>query len=108
MNDKGISNLTGLEDFPKLDNLWVNANAIKNLYVSRNPLLKFVFAENNGLFTLVVSHLAAVEKLMLSINELYPLNLTDNIGLQLLGLKNNSLISLDVTSIPKSLKFNIF
>lgn len=108
MNDKGISDLTGLEDFPKLDNLWVNDNEIKTLDVSRNPLLKFVFAENNAIVTLIVTNLADLEKLEVSNNELSQLNLMDNSALQLLGLKNNSLTSLDIAAIPNSIQLNTF
>lgn len=108
MNDKGISSLTGIEDFSKLDNLWVNDNALTTLDVSQNPLLKFVFAENNQLTSLTVTNLTVLEKLEVSNNEISSLNLTDNSLLQVLGLKNNALSSLDISAINNSIQLNTF
>lgn len=108
MNDKGIADLTGLKDFTLLDNLWVNDNVLTILDVSRNPLLKFVFAENNQLTTLTTANLTVLEKLEVSNNELSELNLTDNSSLQLLGLKNNSLGSIDISSVNSSIQLNTF
>ena len=108
MNDKGISGLTGLQEFSLLDNLWVNGNELTSLDVSRNPLLKFVFAENNQLTSLNVSNLTVLEKLEVSNNELTALNLEDNSLLQLLGLKNNSLEAIDISSVNNSIQLNTF
>lgn len=108
MNDKSISDLTGLEDFPKLENLWVNDNLLTSLDVSQNPLLKFVFAENNMLTNVTLSNLTILEKLELSDNQLTEVDLSDNSLLQLLSLVNNSLTSLDISSVASSIQLNTF
>ncbi len=108
MNDKGISDLTGLEDFQLLDNLWVNDNLLTSLDVSQNPLLKFVFAENNGLGNITVSNLTILEKLEVSNNQISEVNLSDNSLLQVLGLKNNAFTSLDISSITNRIQLNTF
>jgi len=108
MNDKGISDLTGLEDFPILENLWVNDNLLTSLDVSQNPLLKFVFAENNLLTNVTVSNVTILEKLQVSNNQITQVNLSDNSLLQLLGLENNALTSLDISSVPNSIQLNTF
>ena len=108
MNDKGISDLTGLEDFSILENLWVNDNLLTSLDVSQNPLLKFVFAENNALTNVTVSNLTILEKLQLSNNQISEVNLSDNSLLQLLSLGNNSLTSIDISSVTNSIQLNTF
>ena len=108
MNDKGISDLTGLEDFPLLENLWVNDNLLTSLDVSQNPLLKFVFAENNLLTNITVTNLSILEKLQVFNNEITQVNLSDNSSLQLLGLANNALTSIDISSVPSSIQLNTF
>ncbi|NNE02068.1 MAG: hypothetical protein HKN52_02795 [Eudoraea sp.] len=108
MNDKGISDLTGLEDFPMLENLWVNDNLLTSLDVSQNPLLKFVFAENNLLTNLSVTNLTILEKLQVSNNQITQVNLSDSSLLQLLGLANNSLTSVDISLIPNGIQLNTF
>lgn len=108
MNDKGISDLTGLENFSMLENLWVNDNLLTSLDVSQNRLLKFVFAENNVLTRVTVLNLTILEKLEVSNNHIESVNLSDNSLLQLLGLKNNSLTRLDISSIPNSIQLNTF
>ncbi len=108
MNDKGISDLTGLEDFAMLENLGVNDNLLTSLDVSQNPLLKFVFAENNLLTNITVSNLTILEKLQVSNNEIAQVNLSDNSLLQLLGLANNSLTALDISFITNRVQLNTF
>lgn len=108
MNDKGISDLTGLENFTILENLWVNDNMLASLDVSQNTLLKFVFAENNELTSINVSDLTILEKLEVSNNQISSVNLSDNSLLQVLGLKNNLLTRVDISSIPSSIQLNTF
>lgn len=108
MNDKGISNLTGISDFPMLENLWVNDNQISSLDVSKNTLLKFVFIENNGLTMLNVTNLTILEKISATNNNLMQLDISDNSLLQLLSVANNSLSGLDISEIPNSVQLNTF
>ncbi len=108
MNDKGIANLTGISDFPKLENLWVNDNQISSLDVSKNTLLKFVFIENNGLTMLNVTNLTILEKISATNNNLMQLDISDNSMLQLLSVANNSLSGIDISGIPNSVQLNTF
>ena len=43
LNDKGISDLTGIEGFTNLYNLWLNDNSISEIDLSQNNRVKFTF-----------------------------------------------------------------
>ncbi len=108
MNDKGISSLEGISAFTRLENLWVNDNQINTLDLSRNTVLKFVFANNNGLTDVNVRTLLILEKLSVPGNNLTELDVSNNTALQTLDLRNNSLAAIDISSIPNSIQLNIF
>lgn len=108
MNNKGITNLTGIADFPILENLGVNGNQITTLDVSKNTRLKFLFIENNGLTSINVSNLTILEKLEVSNNALTILDIADNTALQLLRLTDNAVQNIDISKIPNNLQLNTF
>ncbi len=108
MNDKGITSLSGIGAFPRLENLSVNDNLLSTVDLSGNTLLKFVYIENNGLTSITVDNLTILEKLSLTNNSLSQLDLTDNPSLQLLGLANNDLGSIDISMVPSSIQLNTF
>ncbi len=97
-NDRGISSMQGLEDFPALVNLWLNDNMLTQLNISANTNLKFVYAENNSLTALNVGGLNDLEKIGMSGNDISIMNVQGNSNLQLLELVNNNISSLDVSN----------
>lgn len=108
LNDKGLSDLTGIQDFKLLDNLWVNDNGIASLDVSSNTLLKFVFIENNGLNSLILPESSVLEKVSAFDNNLTELDVSSNTGLQVLGLANNEITAIDVSNVPNAIQLNTF
>jgi len=97
-NDKNISDIQGLEDFPALINLWLNDNALTQLNISQNTNLKFVYAENNSLTALNTSGLNALEKIGMNGNDIVNITISGNPNLQLLQLTDNNVQSLDVSN----------
>lgn len=107
LDDKGISNLSGIESFANLENLSVRENSLTNLNVSGNTLLKFIWAEDNDLTSLNVNNLVILEKIGADRNSLTQINVTSNGALQLLNLSENDLISIDVSSNNELTDFTV-
>jgi Leucine-rich repeat (LRR) protein len=108
LEDKGISDLTGIADFTALVGLWVSRNEIGQLDLRQNKNLKFAFASDNGLSSLQVAGLASLEKIEVLNNNLTSLNITDNLALQELSLANNRLAALDISALPTVVQLNVF
>ena len=108
VEDKGITNLQGIEDFSMLEGLWLADNQISSLDVTANTELLFVFVRNNGLENLNVSGLTSLEKIEANNNALENLDISDNNALQQLTLNNNLLQSIDISNIPGTTQLNTF
>ncbi|WP_281540867.1 hypothetical protein [Maribacter aestuarii] len=108
LNDKGLTDLSGIQDFKALDNLWVNDNEIVSLDVSSNILLKFIFIEDNGLTSLSLPASSILEKVSAFNNNLTSLDITSNTGLQVLSLANNAISAIDISNVPNAFQLNTF
>ncbi|EGV45071.1 T9SS type A sorting domain-containing protein [Bizionia argentinensis JUB59] len=117
--NKSIHDLTGIEAFSNLKNLYVYNNNISHLDLSKNIALRILDIENNSLETLDISqnldlveiyvsnnllhslnveHLFELELLSSNLNNLSTLNLTQNLALEVLWCYSNNLTSLDVSN----------
>ncbi len=101
LNEKGISDLTGIEDFTNLYNLWLNDNTISEIDLSQNNRVKFIFIENNNLSEIAVTNMPNLEKLELSGNTISTLDVSNNQQLQFLILDDNTITALDVSNNPE-------
>lgn len=108
IENKGITDLTGIADFTSLVGLWVSDNDLTTLDVSENQSLKFVFVNNNSLGSLSVEDLLDLEKIAVENNALTTLDISDNTALQQLSLAGNSLVAIDISSITNVLQLNTF
>lgn len=98
-----ISDLTGLEDFTALEELYlpVNGNSTpKTVDVSNNLKLKKLSVSNSTLTNLDISKNVDLEYLNCSSNKLTKLDISNNLKLNYLDCSSNSLTSLDVTKQP--------
>ncbi|WP_299679798.1 hypothetical protein [uncultured Dokdonia sp.] len=101
LNEKGISDLTGIEGFTNLYNLWLNDNQLSEIDLSQNNRVKFIFVENNAISEIDVSNLPNLEKLELGGNTISEIDVTNNQQLQFLILDGNNVTSLDVSNNPE-------
>ena len=108
LEDKGITDLTGIEDFAMLEGLWLADNQLTTLDVTTNSNLLFVFVRNNNLTALDVSGLVGLEKIEANGNELTSLDISDNTALQQLSLHDNLLEAIDISNIPGNTQLNTF
>jgi hypothetical protein len=100
LEGRGISNLSGIEDFEALIDLNVRANSLRLLNISSNTNLLFVWAEDNELTQLVIGNNPDIEKIGASNNQLTSLVVADYTSLQLLDLANNEITVMDVSTLP--------
>ncbi|WP_340199215.1 hypothetical protein [Ascidiimonas sp. W6] len=107
LNDKGITDLTGIEDFINLENLWANDNALTTLDVSNNGKLKFIFVDNNEITSLDVANLSSLEKIGAANNGLSSINVSGNLNLQLLVIPDNNITAIDVANNSQLNSFSV-
>lgn len=107
LNDKGISDLTGIAEFPNLESLNVRNNSLTTIDVSDNVNLLFIWVEDNQLENINVDGLRSLEKIGADRNSLENINVTTNTALQLLTVSENGLTGIDLTSNSSLTDFNI-
>ncbi|UMB59698.1 gliding motility-associated C-terminal domain-containing protein [Lutibacter sp. A80] len=98
IEDKEISDLTGIEDFVSLTSLSVSNNNLTSLDLSNNTALTELDCSYNDLTSLDVTQNSALIDLNCSYNDLTALNLEGNTNLNILNISINNLINgLDVS-----------
>ncbi|MDX1333464.1 MAG: hypothetical protein R3252_10575 [Robiginitalea sp.] len=100
VENEGIQDLTGINDFKALVDLNVRGNELRRLDISGNTNLLFVWAEDNQLTQFVIGNNPNIEKIGASGNQLTTLNVTEYTTLQLLDLANNEVTAMDVSTLP--------
>ncbi len=98
LNEQGISDISGIEDFVNLENLWINDNLLESLPIATNSKLKFIFADFNQISSINITSLPDLEKVSLIDNALESINVSNNFALQQLVVPGNQLTALDVSS----------
>jgi Leucine-rich repeat (LRR) protein len=93
----GISDLTGLEAFTKLDSLTIILNPLNSIDLSANASLEFLSCTSCGLTTLDVSGNTALKELICGRNLLEELDVAQNTLLVTLVCNNDLLSSLDLS-----------
>ena len=98
VSDKAIRDLTGIEGFAALTELYCSGNGLTSLDVSKNTALVGIYCNNNQLASLDVSKNTALETLGCGANQLTSLDVSNNTALTELLCYNNQLTSLDLTA----------
>ncbi|MDY8138030.1 hypothetical protein [Aquimarina sp. 2201CG5-10] len=99
VNDIGINDLTGIEDFIALISLNCRGNNLTTLDVSQNTLLETLTANNNNLPSIDISNNTVLKSVNLGANNLTTLDVSNNTALELLSLQVNSgLTSIDISN----------
>ncbi|MBT8325568.1 MAG: leucine-rich repeat domain-containing protein, partial [Winogradskyella sp.] len=95
IGNKNISDLTGLEDFTSLTELFCNNNQLTSLDVSQNVALERLQCNYNGITSLDVSQNTALYDLSCAYNAIATLDLSQNTALQYFNGQSNQLTSLN-------------
>ena len=94
---KSIADLTGIEHFTALTQLYCNHNQLTTLDVSHNTALTSLDCSSNQLSALDVSHNTALTWLDCESNMITALNVSNNSALESLKCRSNQLTALDVS-----------
>lgn len=97
LNEKNITNATGLEAFVNIKGLSISGNKLTSLNLSKNVALTWLDCHNNQLKSLDLSKNIALTKLMCWDNQLTSLNVSKNVALTWLECFNNRLAQLNVS-----------
>ena len=97
VENKYISNLSGIQFFPNLKVLNCGHNRLTKLDVSKNTVLQELVCWENQLTSLDVSQNTALQELACFENQLTSLDVSQNPALQKLSCWDNRLTSLDVS-----------
>ena len=100
VQDKGITDLTGIEFFPELQELGCADNNISSLDVSKNPKLTFVWCSRNPLTSLNITGCTELTRLHTRDTQLTSLDLSTNTKIVEIYANNNPLNAIDVTGCP--------
>ena len=97
--NSNISDLTGIEDFTSLENLYCSSNQLTSLDVSQNTSLTSLSCSYNQLTSLDVSQNTSLVVLGCVNNQLTSIDVSNNLLLDYLYIDNNNLTSLDITNL---------
>ncbi len=107
--NKGISDLTGIEDFVALTSLNCRVNGLTALDVTQNTLLKTLTSDGNSLTSIDLSNNTDLEILNLAGSNLASLDITNNTSLRKLLINGNGgLTSLNVSNNTKLVEFKAY
>ena len=101
VGEKGISDLTGIEDFTALTALYCNHNELTTLDVSSNQALAEINARNNQISSIDVSNNPSLTHITLHNNEISSIDVSNNSLLVALGIAFNNLTSINVDNNPE-------
>ena len=96
--NRGISDLTGIEYFTGLVNLYCYNNELTELDVAGNAALRLLNCGDNRLDKLDVAGNTVLKSLYCYNNELHELDVTNNTALETLYCYNNLMVELDVSN----------
>lgn len=94
---KNISDLTGIEGFTSLKELFVNNNVLTSINISSNKALTRLDAYSNELKSINVSENVNLEVLFVYDNQLTSIDISKNLKIYSFKINNNQLSSLDVS-----------
>lgn len=98
VSNNSITDLTGIQDFEQLTDLYCNQNLLTALNVSKNTFLKTLDCNNNKIEALDVSKNIALDTLRCYTNRLTELNVKINKSLKKLDCGSNQISTLDVSA----------
>jgi len=97
IDNKMISNLTGIQDFTALTTLTCDTNLLTGIDLSQNTALIYLNVDNNQLPNFNLTQNTLLKELKCSNNQLTNLDLTQNTALTYLNITNNQLTNLGLT-----------
>lgn len=98
VTNQNISDLTGIEDFTGLTELYIGGNQLTSLNLNNNNALISLFAYANQLTSVDLSNNTALNVLQLAGNQLTSLDVSNNTFLEQLYFNQNQLTSINLSN----------
>ena len=98
VTNQNISDLTGIEDFTGLTELYIGGNQLTSLNLNNNNAMISLFAYANQLTSVDLSNNTALNVLQLAGNQLTSLDVSNNTSLEQLIFNQNQLTSIDLSN----------
>lgn len=96
----GINDLSGIEYFVNLEQLFCNNNNLTELQLNTHPNLNGIWMNNNPVTSINLKNCPSLVYLHISQNQLVNIDISNNPLLMELSIANNNLTSLDVSNNP--------
>lgn len=106
VSNKGISDLTGIQDFVSLQQLNCGSNNLTTIDISKNTNLQILSLYFNKLTSLDIRNNSNLQQLYGNYNSITNLDLSKNLQLSILDFGNNEITSLDLSKNPLLLILN--
>jgi len=100
LDGKGISDITGIEDFIGLTELNCMNNTITSINTNNNVNLTSLLISSNSIGNIDLSHNQSLEIFYCGYNQLTSLNISANSNLQQLGFSGNQISSINFSNNP--------
>ena len=97
IDSRNIGNLTGIEDFTALEQLYVGNNPLGSLNLTQNTALILLNANNTSLSTIDLTQNTALQYLSIESNQLTAIDITQNTALITASFQSNQLATIDVS-----------
>jgi len=98
IDNLGITNLSGIEDFTDITVLSVDDNQLTSIDVSNNTNLETLSIDNNQLTSLDISNNTSLTRLTVNNNQLTNLDVSNNTNLETLSVDENQLTNIDLSN----------
>ncbi|AUC16186.1 hypothetical protein BTO06_13895 [Tenacibaculum sp. SZ-18] len=99
MNNLGIQDLTGLEDFTNLVEIRLKGNPIQSIDLTANTELQYITIGDQSLTSLNIDGLMKLIRITMQDSSLTTLDLSNNSSIEILSLKDNlELTNLNITN----------
>lgn len=100
LENLGIADLTGIEDFIGLKSLTANINQLTSIDVTQNINLEILYVSNNNIDAIDVTQNSQLKFLELNDNNITELDITQNPLLEVLTIQNTHVTALDFNNTP--------
>ncbi|MEM6686549.1 MAG: hypothetical protein AAF617_12270 [Bacteroidota bacterium] len=100
ISNENISDLTGIQDFTALEELYANNNNLTTADISSNTNLEWARLDNNNITNVTIGNLPNMRQLELFENSISTVDLTGLPALEVCYLRANNLSSLDLSGNP--------
>ncbi len=99
LENKNISDLTGIEEFTSITRLFAGQNTFTTVDISKNTDLTYLSIHTNGMTALDISMNTELDTLIIYSNSLDGIDFSNNTKLKYINANFNNVTSIDVTNL---------